>query len=86
MPEAMPTIVQLLLLIVGALLTVMTTLAVVMVTRLQRMVDILAGEIRSIRETLSGHMLGVARDYVTHEQLDRHCRDRHLHGVPTPGV
>lgn len=69
--------IQVLLLIVGTLLTVLSTMAIVMQRTNSRKLEELAVQIAQMSATLNGHMLAVARDYVTHEQLERHCKNQH---------
>lgn len=74
-------IIQVLLLIVGTLLTVLSTAAVIMQTGGKKMLAELARDVRDISSRLADQALLVARDYMTHDQHERyHAKDREHEG------
>lgn len=71
-------IIQVLLLIVGTLLTVLSTAAIIMQTGNKKTLIEMARDVRDIGTKLADQALLVARDYMTHDQHERyHQKDRH---------
>lgn len=73
-------IIQVLLLVVGALLTTLSTVAISMQVGSKKTLTEMARDVRDIGEKLADQALLVARDYMTHDQHERyHAKDRHDH-------
>lgn len=69
--------IQLLLLVVGALLSILSTAALIMQSGNRRTLTEMAHDIKEIGLRLEEQRLLVARDYMTHDQHDRyHAKER----------
>lgn len=70
-------IVQVLLLVVGALLSVLSTAAIIMQSGNKKTLIEMAHDVRDIGTKLAEQALLVARDYMTHDQHERYHAKEH---------
>jgi hypothetical protein len=65
---------QILLLVIGTLLSVLSTVSIVRSGEVRKSIDRLAEKLQEFGTKLTDHMLDVGKNYMTHEQHERHHR------------